>query len=735
MAKLTAQFELRDKMSKKLRTIRGEVKKLERARARVNQPVTMVMKTKDQATKTLRKLRTFLSKKMAKTHLIAIKVEDEATKSLIAISNFFKRRMPRTHALFIEVEDRASLILVNIATNLPYGQAITITAIDAASQQLNRIKAEIPQVQTITIRAIDMTTHVLQSVKGALLSIPKMIPLNAMVHPVQTVKMNSAIGAGENHPFLNQKGSVLEKNEEVKTMSLPEKSNPIKEFMLEWWTETIDEFVGDAKSFIKTKSVEWIRGLFDNLWGGEQDDSDSTNQSGNNGLVNCCCCLGLRRRAPRREGETEGNPPPGPGDRRNDDRDSRRRSFKIPKGVFTKGIPLVAAALGVLALATSEKEEMPSTVGSLAGGLAGAATGAAIGSVAGPIGATIGGLAGGILGSIGGSAAGDWLSDHWDSIKQGASEVGQWIESTFTKVKDTIFQTVFSLEWWGEKWDFVKGWTSEKWASAVEIWESIKTSFAETVFNPEWWYGHWELVKLWASEKWASAIEIWESIKTNLSETIFNGEWWLGQWDVVKAWTQEKWDSAVSIWSDVIGSIEQTLFSKEWWLGKWAEVVEMGKTKLKDLLDLSSKLWEFVSTPFSIGREKGKKAAKYATGGYITKPTLSWIGEAGHEYVIPTQNNRGRGRMLLARAAHDLDMHVSASRSTVSAEQVTAASLTGNHGLSVSGNSRDIIVQINGDHYYTEDADFEKFGQIAVEAVKKALQNDYFEGGEMMVYE
>ncbi|MEH6961003.1 transglycosylase SLT domain-containing protein, partial [Bacillus altitudinis] len=58
-----------------------------------------------------------------------------------------------------------------------------------------------------------------------------------------------------------------------------------------------------------------------------------------------------------------------------------------------------------------------------------------------------------------------------------------------------------------------------------------------------------------------------------------------------------------------------------------------------------------------------KKPDNNATGGYITQPTLSWIGEAGNEFVIPTQNNRGRGKMLLAQAASHLGMSVVPSSS------------------------------------------------------------------------
>lgn len=68
-------------------------------------------------------------------------------------------------------------------------------------------------------------------------------------------------------------------------------------------------------------------------------------------------------------------------------------------------------------------------------------------------------------------------------------------------------------------------------------------------------------------------------------------------------------------------------------------------------------------------RDFGMKTDKNASGGFITKPTISWIGEAGKEFVIPVDNNRGRGKMLLAQAAAKLGMHVvddMASASTLS---------------------------------------------------------------------
>lgn len=75
---------------------------------------------------------------------------------------------------------------------------------------------------------------------------------------------------------------------------------------------------------------------------------------------------------------------------------------------------------------------------------------------------------------------------------------------------------------------------------------------------------------------------------------------------------------------------------------------------------------------FGSGKEKPKK---HATGGYITKPTISWIGEAGKEFVIPVENNKGRGKMLLSQAASKLGMSVVddiASASSAGGEPATS---------------------------------------------------------------
>ncbi|MCY7544554.1 transglycosylase SLT domain-containing protein [Bacillus safensis] len=260
---------------------------------------------------------------------------------------------------------------------------------------------------------------------------------------------------------------------------------------------------------------------------------------------------------------------------------------------------------------------------------------------------------------------GEWWSEKWDAIKDWTQEKWDSAVEIWDSIKRKLSETVFNGDWWGEKWDNVKEWTKEKWDGAVEIWDSIKGKLSETVFNGDWWGEKWDNVKKWTREKWDGAVDIWNSIKGKIRETVFNKDWWGEKWDNVKSWSKSKWEQSKTIWSTAKATISSTLFNKDWWSSKWSNVQSWGKNILGDSWDLlkseGAKLVGRHIVKFEKGRENGKKdfkPGKKATGGYITQPTLSWVGEAGNEFVIPTQNNRGRGKMLLAQAASHLGMSV-----------------------------------------------------------------------------
>ncbi|CAM4032111.1 transglycosylase SLT domain-containing protein [Bacillus subtilis] len=390
-----------------------------------------------------------------------------------------------------------------------------------------------------------------------------------------------------------------------------------------------------------------------------------------------------------------------------------------------KAVPYVGSALAVFDLAGINKDNAGEKVGSIggriagaeAGATAGAEAGATIGSFVGPegtaIGGAIGGIGGGLVGGIGGEEAGKNIGKMFDT----------------SQIKENISNTLFNGDWWNEKWTGVKTTTSDTLGGLSDTWTNIKdtasTTFFDsnwwaekagyaygtlesTLFNSDWWGGKWESVKGWTQEKWDQASSVWNSVKSKVKETVFNKDWWSGKWEGVKGWTKEKWENTKSLWKKFKSTLEDSLFNKDWWSGKWDSVKEWGKNILGDSWDaIKSTGGKVVKTAqklgggvtswvkekvdhFQKGREKahrdfGMKADKNATGGFITKPTISWIGEAGKEFVIPVDNNRGRGKMLLAQAASKLGMHVvddMASASTLSGG--TALNTVGSHSASMS---------------------------------------------------
>ncbi|WP_367294281.1 transglycosylase SLT domain-containing protein [Bacillus pumilus] len=177
------------------------------------------------------------------------------------------------------------------------------------------------------------------------------------------------------------------------------------------------------------------------------------------------------------------------------------------------------------------------------------------------------------------------------------------------------------------------------WNLFNTTWNRIKTSwvvlaawFDEYVWQPYKKYAEPAITFVW--EKFQDA---WRIIK--------------GIWEVVSGWFDEKVFQPLKRHAEKLTEIWNGFF------GLVGKVVD----KAKEITGKGFKFFEGIGeekTGMKKVPTKGKKPDQKATGGYITQPTLSWVGEAGNEFVIPTQNNRGRGKMLLAQAASHLGMSV-----------------------------------------------------------------------------
>ncbi len=388
-----------------------------------------------------------------------------------------------------------------------------------------------------------------------------------------------------------------------------------------------------------------------------------------------------------------------------------------------------------------------------------------------------------------------WFEESvWTPIKEGVTAVGTWIVEKYSEAKEWVVETwsTFS-EWFNETiWEPVKLgaaavglWIYEKYLEAkewvIETWLTFASWFDETIWTPVkegatavglWIYERYQEAKAWIEEQWATFSgwfdgTVWEPIKTGAAAA---GLWIYERYQEAKGWIEEQW-SAVSGWfeSTVWGPIRDGATALGEWIGvkfgeavawaqnAWAGVVGWFNDNVwGPLKEGAESAWSYVSGLWDDAKgwasqitghgEKitGVTPDKNATGGHITRPTLSWVGEAGNEYVIPTQNNTGRGRMLLQQAASDLGMQVS---DRDNAPQIQAATTYVDNGTlnkdsqqalnglatkksSSGGNDVHVEVVFTGDNHYSNDFDAEKHGHLVVKVVKDHLEDELNTGGE-----
>ncbi|MBR0615294.1 transglycosylase SLT domain-containing protein [Bacillus safensis] len=162
MARLTARFDLQDRITRKLRLIRGDMERLDRLRRRSERPITL--RIRDNATIALRRVQRFILRDLARTYQLTLEVNDLATKALRKFNGFLQRKMPRTHSVLMRIKDQATPGLVRLRRYIDrkFGKVerFAITVYDQATAGIRRIASyaarQLGRGYSYTIRAVDM---------------------------------------------------------------------------------------------------------------------------------------------------------------------------------------------------------------------------------------------------------------------------------------------------------------------------------------------------------------------------------------------------------------------------------------------------------------------------------------------------------------------------------------------------------------------------------------------------
>ncbi|MBI1628893.1 transglycosylase SLT domain-containing protein [Bacillus safensis] len=252
------------------------------------------------------------------------------------------------------------------------------------------------------------------------------------------------------------------------------------------------------------------------------------------------------------------------------------------------------------------------------------------------------------------------LVDTWNWIKETWGVLSEWFnEYVWTPFKTYAIPAIMFI------WNLFKG----TWNWIKTTWVILATWFDEYVWQPFKTYALPAIIFVWNLFKntWNWIKTTWEKLSIWFDENVWQPYKKYAEPAISFVWEkfQDAWRIIKGIWKTVSTWFEKYVFNP---LKDHAERLTSTWKGLFDIVgNVVGKVKEISGNVFHIFEKKGEektglkkkeKTANNATGGYITKPTLSWIGEAGKEFVIPTENNRGRGKMLLAQAASHLGMSV-----------------------------------------------------------------------------
>ncbi|EAD4096338.1 hypothetical protein EJC90_14770 [Listeria monocytogenes] len=314
---------------------------------------------------------------------------------------------------------------------------------------------------------------------------------------------------------------------------------------------------------------------------------------------------------------------------------------------------------------------------------------------------------------------GGFFSSVWKSISDIFGGFVEWFDKTiWTPIYNgavdqiNLIVGIFTVAWEviSGVWEVVSEWFE------TYIWEPIKSavevvgSIISDNFSNSWNIicGIWEVVSEWFE------TYIWEPIKSavevvgSIISDNFSNSWNIicGIWGVVSEWFetyiweplkvggevigekisgffQTAHDTVISVWDGVSGWFNKNIkdpivgvadkiseaFKKAFgWisdvLGKAGDVATSAKDWLGERVDgVKNFFTELGAKKTGLKHRDPEEVGNHATGGLITREQLSWIGEGGkREFIIPVDQNIGRGKMLLGAAANALGVDIGANQ-------------------------------------------------------------------------
>lgn len=252
-----------------------------------------------------------------------------------------------------------------------------------------------------------------------------------------------------------------------------------------------------------------------------------------------------------------------------------------------------------------------------------------------------------------GESGGEILAGIWEGIKQACKDAWKWVNDyIFTPIWEGI-KSVFGINSPAKEMEPLGGYIIDGLINGIgNIWKKIKTKFTDWYTNLRDWFTEKKenFLKIggWVTSWLKSGVgNIWSSIKERFTTFYTNLKNWFTNLKVsslgsklitnIKNGIGNIWTSLktkfTTFWTDM----------KNWFAGK--------ALKLKTTWDTTSTLGKAL---VNMGLKGMPKLSFFAKGGVVDGATLSVLGEAGKEAVVPLERNTGWMRVIAKLIAKEI---------------------------------------------------------------------------------
>ncbi|MBY4603541.1 MULTISPECIES: transglycosylase SLT domain-containing protein [Bacillus] len=657
MAKLTARFDLEDKVSKKLKRIHKGFQEVEKKVKTINRQIKISIRAEDQAFYRLRKINDYIILKFAKSLEIKVVLDDRVTSKLEVIEQKLKR-LPKETKLTVSLVDRTATAYKKIKKMLSNQKLSFLLVPDdkvtsTVKKIIGYIKKNLKNGYTVKLKVIDEITKTVNRLTALLRKFEKTYYVKVVVKTKVSDKINKKESPINKEKSKKESGTPLDKDSGRSSDQKPGWVSKIKGWLKDWWSKSAWPWIKDTlneigKAFLdrfKERLIEKLKNdvfdkIIDKILGHQKKDDSGGNSETDNKVLNrntggnCCCrcCEGgsispgtknkktyRKKKSPtkapnrtlkvpgevirRRQSGTSGESAPRTSGSKLKNwfgglKSLGKDSSKLGKAFrgMGKAVPYVGSALAMFDLAGINKDNAGEKVGSIGGRIAGAEAGATAGAEAGAAIGSFVGPEGTVIGGAIGGIGGGLVGGI------GGEEAGKNIGKMFdtSNLKENISNSLFNKEWWSGKWNSISDTCNGAITWIEDTWSKVSTWFDQYVFTPIYNVAVPVInfiVGLFAYA-WDGILAVWNIVYPWFKDNV---------WDPISGAVTKVattiWTGLCNAWTVISGiwSTVSTWFMDNVW-NPVSEAVTTAATwiwkKINDAWTTISDIWSSVSTWF-----------------------------------------------------------------------------------------------------------------------------------------